>query len=467
MPREHVADKQSRANPCWRRAGVALVAGACVLVAGGRGTPMMDAAAAPTDVADPNYDEAAVQAFTLPNILEGPDGVAAKSATAWEQTSRPYQFRQLQRFVYGQVLPPVPVTVVGEVERAEVILSGPGEATTAAVRLQARLRLGDRKDAAETAVLCYLPAEAAAAQASVPIFLKLNFAGNQAETTDEGVWMTTSWMRDRKGVVAHRATEATRGLNARRFPVAEMLSRGYGMATAYCGDFFPDHADGRPDSVLPSLGRPAEGELPPDEPGAIAAWAWGLSRVLDWLNTRPEVDEDAVIVVGHSRLGKTALWAGACDPRFAMVVSNESGCGGAALSRRNYGETVGVITARFPHWFCPRFRKYAGRELELPVDQHTLLAMTAPRPLYVASAEGDRWADPRGEFLAAVAAGPVWRLYGRVGLGTRAYPEVGRSVGEFVRYHVRAGRHDLLLEDWQHFADMADDMLGLAAEPAR
>jgi hypothetical protein len=239
------------------------------------------------------------------------------------------------------------------------------------------------------------------------------------------------------------------------------------MATAYCGDFFPDHADGRPDSVLPSLGRPAEGELAANEPGAIAAWAWGLSRVLDWLATRPEVNEHAVIVVGHSRLGKTALWAGACDPRFAMVVSNESGCGGAALSRRNYGETVGVITSRFPHWFCPSFAQYAGRELELPVDQHTLLAMTAPRPLYVASAEGDRWADPRGEFLSAEAVGPVWRLYGRTGLGTSEYPEVGRSVGEFVRYHVRAGKHDLLLEDWQHFADMADDTLGLVAKPAR
>jgi hypothetical protein len=445
-----------------------MVAGACALlvIVGWRHT-MSDAAAAPTDVTDPNYDEEAVIAFTLPNILEGPDGVAASTAKDWEQTSRPYQFRQLQRFVYGQVLPPVPVTVVGEVERAEVTLPGPGDATTAAVRLQARLRLGEGKDAPETAVLFYLPAEAAASQAAVPTFLKLNFAGNQAETSDEGVWITTSWMRDGEGVVAHRATESTRGINARRFPLAEMLSRGYGMATAYCGDFFPDHADGRPDSVLPSLGRPAEGELAANEPGAIAAWAWGLSRVLDWLATRPEVNEHAVIVVGHSRLGKTALWAGACDPRFAMVVSNESGCGGAALSRRNYGETVGVITSRFPHWFCPSFAQYAGRELELPVDQHTLLAMTAPRPLYVASAEGDRWADPRGEFLSAEAVGPVWRLYGRTGLGTSEYPEVGRSVGEFVRYHVRAGKHDLLLEDWQHFADMADDTLGLVAKPAR
>ena len=425
---------------------------------------MRTPSAAPTDKTDPNYDEEAVEAFTLPNILEGPDGVAASTAKAWEQTSRPYQFRQLQRFVYGQVLPPVAVTVVGNVERAEVTLPGPGETTTPAIRLQARLRLGDAANARETEVLCYLPA---ASKSPVPTFLKLNFAGNQAETTDPDVWLTKSWVRDGEGVEDQRATEASRGLNARRFPAAEMLSQGYGMATAYCGDFFPDHPDGRAQSVLPSLGRPVDGDLPANEPGAIAAWAWGLSRILDWLITLPEVDGERVIVVGHSRLGKTALWAGACDPRFAMVVSNESGCGGAALSRRNYGETVGVITSRFPHWFCPSFASYAGRELELPVDQHTLLAMAAPRPLYVASAEGDRWADPRGEFLAAEAVGPVWKLYGRKGLGTTEYPPVGTPIGSAVRYHVRAGKHDLLLEDWQHFADMADDIVRAAVPVPR
>ena len=429
-----------------------------VAVCGGFGwrSTMTEATAAETDVTDPNYDEEAVRSFTLPNILEGPDGVAADSVAAWEKTSRPYQFRQLQRFVYGEQLPAAPVQVVGEVQRKEVQLAGPGGGTTAAVRLQARLRLGTAANARETEVLVYLPA---AAKEPVPTFLKLNFAGNQAETADPDVWMTDSWMRSGDGVEDHKATDATRGINARRFPAAEMLSRGYGMATAYCGDIFPDHPEGRAESVLPSLGRPVEGELAANEPGAITAWAWGLSRILDWLVTLPAVDGEGVIVVGHSRLGKTALWAGACDQRFAMVVSNESGCGGAALSRRNYGETVGVITSRFPHWFCPSFGSYAGRELELPVDQHTLLAMIAPRPLYVASAEGDRWADPRGEFLSAEAVGPVWKLYGREGLGRRDYPALGESVGDFVRYHVRGGKHDLLLEDWQHFADMADATL--------
>ena len=196
-----------------------------------------------------------------------------------------------------------------------------------------------------------------------------------------------------------------------------------------------------------------------DEPGAISTWAWQLSRILDWLVTLPEIDPTRVIVVGHSRLGKTALWAGAGDERFAMVVSNESGCGGAALERRNYGETVRRITTSFPHWFAPTFATYADRETELPIDQHVVLAMTAPRPLYVSSAVEDRWADPRGEFLAAVAAGPVWELFGKVGLGTATDPAVDTAIGSSIGYHVRSGPHDITAIDWGHFADFATRVL--------
>jgi hypothetical protein len=411
----------------------------------------------------PNYDESAVPAFSLPDVLADPAGQPVTTAEAWQTVARPHQLELLERNVYGRRLPAVPVSVAGEVERADVELTG----GVAALRLQARLRLGAAADAPTTDVLLYLPKLPAGAAS--PVFLKLNFKGNQAETADPAVHLSRAWLPDDElaGIVNNRATEASRGVQARRWPVADLVGRGYGMATACYGDVFPDRPDGRAESVLGSLGRPVTGDLPADEPGAIATWAWQLSRILDWLVTLPEVDPERVIVVGHSRNGKAALWAGACDERFAMVVSSESGCGGAALSRRQFGETVAAITTRFPHWFCPAFTSFAGREPELPTDQHALLAMAAPRPLYVASAEDDRWADPRGEFLAAVAAAPVWQLFDRTGLGTADDPPVGSSVGEEVGYHLRAGKHDLLAEDWLRFAAFADRTVrGLPAAAA-
>lgn len=408
-----------------------------------------------------NYDEAAVGAYVLPDVLAGPDGRAAATAAAWRSTARPHQFALLERHVYGRRLPAVPVRVVGAVDRAAAALADGTKAT----RLQARLRLGDAADASTTDVLVYLP-EAAD---PVPVFLHLNFKGNQAEHPDPGIRLCNAWLPDdpKNGIVDHRATEASRATHARRWPVEALLARGYGVATACYGDVFPDRADGRAASALASLGRPLEGDLPDDEPGAIATWAWQLSRILDWLVTLPEVDAAKVIVVGHSRNGKAAVWAGACDERFAMVVSNESGCGGAALERRNYGETIEAITRRFPHWFCPAFRSYADRETELPVDAHVTLAMAAPRPLYVASAIDDRWADPKGEFLAAAAAAPVWRLFGLEGLGTAEWPPVDTPVGRTIGYHVRAGKHDLLAEDWRRFADHADRTLRGLERPPR
>ncbi|MBN8248677.1 MAG: acetylxylan esterase, partial [Verrucomicrobia bacterium] len=305
-------------------------------------------------------------------------------------------------------------------------------------------------------LLEYLPN---GATGPVPVFLGYNFDGNHTVTADPAVPLPRGWVpnRPKSGITDNRPQETSRGGAASAWPIETILGRGYGFATLYYGDVEADFDGGWKDGLRGAVARGGTNHVfRPGEWGAIGAWAWGLSRAVDYLRTDAGVDGRRIAVIGHSRLGKTALWAGAQDERIALVIANESGEGGAALARRWFGETVQRINTSFPHWFCGNFRNYNTNVASLPVDQHELIALCAPRPVYVGSAEDDRWADPRGEFLSLVGAEPVYALYGMKGVGLTDMPPLNTSVGDTLGYHIRTGPHALTVVDWNHYLDFAD-----------
>jgi hypothetical protein len=301
-------------------------------------------------------------------------------------------------------------------------------------------------------LLIYLPN---AAPRPVPVFLGLNFYGNHTIAPDPAIRITDSWVRENASFATlnHQSTEASRGANAHCWPVTRILERGYSLATIYYGDIDPDFDDGFENGVHPLFDG---GQRTDTHWGAIGAWAWSLSRAVDYFETDDDIDAGRVAVMGHSRLGKTVLWAGAQDERFALTISSGSGCGGAKIFRRNFGETIEHLNRAFPHWFCRSFNAYTNNEDALPVDQHELIALVAPRAVYVTSAVEDKWADPRGEFIAAKSAEPVYRLLGAGGCDADELPEPLTPVQSIIGYHIRYGSHDVLPYDWERWMDAAD-----------
>lgn len=369
----------------------------------------------------------------------------------WESGRRGQTLSLFESHVYGHTPPD------GCIADVEVDARNPNALGGLARRVEATVTVAGPRGIRKIALLVYVPAPASATNPA-PAFLGLNFMGNHATTAEPDIR------------VPALGAQTERGAQSRRWPYGQILARGYAVATAYYEEIEVDTPGHARDGVR---GIFADDSADPQSWGAIGGWAWGLSRMLDAVGTFSDIDSSAVFAVGHSRLGKTALWAAAQDPRFAGVISNNSGCGGASLFRHKGIEDIAVITAARPHWFAPGFAEYRGAEEQLPVDQHQLLALQAPRATHVASATRDAGADPYGEYLATLHASPIFERYGRTGplptgtIGPGAElgpahalalprPTPGRRLGAHLSYHLRDGEHDVLAEDWAHFLDFAD-----------
>lgn len=390
-----------------------------------------------------NYDESKMPPYTLPDPLIFNSGKPVKSAADWK-IRRAEILELFENEVYGK-------TPAGKVHLSSLVTTEDKEALNGrALRREIQLTVEMDGRALVMNVLLFLPKSGK----KHPLFLGLNFSGNHTISDDPGISITKSWVRNNaaKGITANISNESMRGSDSASWPVREVIARGYGVATIYCGDIDPDFDDGFQNGVHSLFKQPRNSSAW----GTVAGWAWGLSRAMDYLVQVKEIDSKRVIVLGHSRLGKAALWAGANDKRFALVVSNESGCGGAALSKRIFGETVERINTSFPHWFCENFRKYNRKEEDLPVDQHELLALIAPRPIYVCSAAEDLWSDPKGEFLSCKAASPVYQLLGKEGFPGKYFPDLQQPVIGTIGYHIREGKHAINLYDWTSFMNFAD-----------
>jgi hypothetical protein len=289
-----------------------------------------------------------------------------------------------------------------------------------------------------------------------PTFLGINFCGNHAVLDDSAIRLSTNWVYDNcAGSKNNVPTEASRGKQLDTWAVEQSIDRGYALALFHTADIDPDRDDFT-DGVHPHFYTSGQKKPARHEWGTIAAWAWGVSRAVDYLVTCDDVDKGRIAAVGHSRNGKTVLLAAALDERIALAIPHQSGCGGAAPSRGRVGETVKQINDRFPHWFNDEFAAFNDQVERLPFDQHALVALVAPRPVLLSNAALDQWANPAGQFEVLQAARPVYKLFDADDLGDAKMPPPGKLLAGRLGYFIRDGKHSMTKEDWKIFLDFAD-----------
>ena len=399
------------------------------------------------------YDESKVPDYKLPELLTTFDGKPVEDVSAWESVRRPEILDVFREQMYGTI-PEKQVNVEFNVhEKWNNVLDG------LAIMKEVDLIFSNENGKDSARLLLFLPSDS---KGPVPVFLGLNFYGNSTTHPSGHISLHHSWVRDNPLFLVsdNKLDNQSRGVRDSRWPVEYILRHGYGLGVIYYGDLDPDFDDGFQNGLHPLFYTDGQTKPTENQWGSIGLWSWGLSRALDYLETDNDVDNEKVIVFGHSRLGKTSLWAGAQDQRFAGVISNDSGCGGAALSRRKFGETIVIINKAFPHWFNDYFNRYSNHEENMPFDQHMLISLMAPRPVYIASAAEDEWADPHGEYLSGYYAGPAYKLYGKNIPASEESPAVNNPrMTESVSYHIRSGGHDVTRYDWAQYIRWAEEYI--------
>ncbi|MEX0586009.1 MAG: acetylxylan esterase [Pirellulales bacterium] len=381
----------------------------------------------------------------LPDPLVGFAGKRIATKEQWNAERRPELKALFQHYMYGYF--PSPPKVTHTVELTDKEYFG-GKAT----KKQITLRFGP-KETPPIHLLLVIPNERTTPP---PVFIGMNFCGNHQVLKDASIPLPGVWMPNHcAGCKENRATDEGRGAQEDVWAIEATVTRGYAVATFYCGDVDPDRPDFT-DGVHPHFAKPGKTTPGRHDWGTIAAWAWGMHRAVDYLVTDADVDKSRIVAVGHSRLGKTALLAAAFDERIALCIPHQAGCGGTAPSRGKIGESVKRINDSFPHWFCDEFTAFNDQPARLPFDQHALIALCAPRPVLLTNAVEDTWANPAGQFEMLQAADPVYRLVGSAGLEAKKMPAAEELSDGKLGYYIRAGKHSMTRGDWQIFLKYAD-----------